>query len=264
MVHLEWDGEVDARVKIAADLADRFRADLLGINAWMPRPRPLLERDVADRELASLKKAAHGSNEKLRTKLGVGSRKVDVRTFIESPTECIAREMRAADILVMGREFGSKDPYLYPDPAAVVLNAGRPVLMVPPGVTSIATGNIVVAWTDTRESRRAVSDALPFLRAAEQVVVTEICEMEPEVAPSQKRLRDVAQFLSRHGVSGISDRVRPLNGTADVSLFRLVKDSSADLIVAGAYGHSRLGEWIFGGMTKALLENSPVCTLLSH
>jgi nucleotide-binding universal stress UspA family protein len=71
--------------------------------------------------------------------------------------------------------------------------------------------------------------------------------------------------LARHRIAAaIADRVIPVDGTVANSLLRLVQDESADLIVAGAYGHTRLGEWIFGGMTQALLAECPVCCLLSH
>ena len=264
MVHLEWGGEVDARAKLAAGLADRFHAELVGINAWMPRPRPIVDPDLSAREFEHLKVAAQSLDERFRQKMSADGRKVNCRTFLEFPTECIAREARAADLLVVGREFPANDPYLYPDPAAIVLKAGRPILVVPPGTAALAARRAVVAWKDTREARRAVSDALPFLRNADEVIVTEVCEFGADVAASQRRLRDVIQYLSRHGVSCAVDRVRSVEGTAVVSLLNLVQDSSADLVVAGAYGHSRLGEWMFGGMTRGLFEKSPVCLLLSH
>ena len=77
------------------------------------------------------------------------------------------------------------------------------------------------------------------------------------------RLKDVAIYLSRHGITALAERVRPIEGTVSGALFRLVEEQSVDLIVAGAYGHSGLGEWLFGGMTQDLLTQSPVC-LLSH
>lgn len=264
MVHLDWDVEIDARVTLAAGLADRFKAKLIGINAWMPRPRPIVEPEVDAREFEHFQAAAQSLSDKFRQKITVGGRKVDCRTFLEFPTACIAREMRAADLLVIRRDFGVDDPFLYPDLGAIVLNSGRPVLVVPPGLSSLPLRRVVVAWKDTREARRAVRDAMPLLGAADEVIVTEVCEFEPEVTGSQRRLRDVVQYITRHGISCITDRVRPTEATASDSLFSLVKDSSADLMVAGAYGHSRLGEWMFGGVTRSLLNNSPVCCLLSH
>ena len=84
------------------------------------------------------------------------------------------------------------------------------------------------------------------------------------VQDSMRRLKDVAKYLSRHGVKALAEWVRPIEGTASGALFRLVDEQSVDLIVSGAYGHTRLGEWIFGGMTQDLLTQSPVCCLLSH
>jgi nucleotide-binding universal stress UspA family protein len=72
------------------------------------------------------------------------------------------------------------------------------------------------------------------------------------------------QFLRRHGVSTTRERVGLIDATVTSSLFRFVQDDAIDLIVAGGYGHTRLGEWIFGGVTHDLLTGSPVCCLLSH
>jgi nucleotide-binding universal stress UspA family protein len=264
MVHVEWDGEPEGRAKLAASLADRFQSELIGINAWMPRPRPILDPDLANKETDYLTGEARRLTMKFRAETGGNDRNVELRSFLGYPTACIAREMRAADLLVIGRDFGVNDPYLYPDAGAVVLAAGRPALVVPPGLSSMEGKRVTVAWKDTRESRRALRDALPFLREAEQIVVTEICEGESEVGDSQRRLRDVAQYLSRQGTSCVADRVRPAEGTATETLLRFVSEESSDLLVAGAYGHSRFGEWLFGGMTQELLARSPVCCLLSH
>jgi nucleotide-binding universal stress UspA family protein len=120
-----------------------------------------------------------------------------------------------------------------------------------------------VAWKDAREARRAVYDALPLLQSAQAVVLTEILE-EGEDARAADRLKDVANYLSRHRVDMITQQVRPADVTASDSLIRFVQDENIDLLVAGAYGHSRLGEWAFGGVTRGLLAESPVCCLLSH
>jgi nucleotide-binding universal stress UspA family protein len=81
---------------------------------------------------------------------------------------------------------------------------------------------------------------------------------------SPQRLKDVAGYLSRHGIEIIAERVRPLEVGAADALLQLVHEENINLIVAGAYGHSRLGEWVFGGATRGLLEESPVCCLFSH
>jgi len=155
------------------------------------------------------------------------------------------------------------DPYRFTDSGALTLKAGRPVLLAPPGVRSLAARRVVIAWKDTREARRAVRDALPFLHMANEVIILEVCELDGE-QKAQHRLKDVANYLARHQITVVAERVRPVDGTVSNTLLRLVEEQSVDLIVAGAYGHSRLGEWVFGGMTQDLLNGSPVCCLFSH
>ena len=194
----------------------------------------------------------------------LNGRRVEWRCAQEFPTPYIVSEARAADLLIVPREQKPFDPYLFPDLGALLVRVGRPVLVVPPDMSSMVGRRVVVAWKDTAEARRAVHDAVPFLERADQIILAEICERSDEVTPAQNRLSDVARYLACHRITAVSERVRPLEGTAENSLLRLVQDESADLIVAGAYGHSRLGEWIFGGMTQALLAGSPVCCLFSH
>jgi nucleotide-binding universal stress UspA family protein len=77
-------------------------------------------------------------------------------------------------------------------------------------------------------------------------------------------VKDVAGYLNRHRIDIIAERVRPAEVTVIDALLRAIEDENIDLIVAGAYGHSRLGEWVFGGVTRELLAESPICCLLSH
>ena len=144
---------------------------------------------------------------------------------------------------------------------AILLRAGRPILIAPATVGSPGLRRIVVAWKDTRECRRAVRDALPFLREAEHVVIVGIDEGQSDNAAT---LSDVAQYLLRHRVVAPREIWRRAQGPIGAELLRLVRDEGADLIVAGGYGRSRLGEWIFGGVTHELLTSSPVCCVLSH
>jgi len=77
-------------------------------------------------------------------------------------------------------------------------------------------------------------------------------------------LQDVAGYLIRHGIEAVAVRTKPAEGTVVEPLLRAAYDEDADLIVAGAYGRSRLGEWVFGGVTRDLLAQGSVCSLLSH
>ena len=144
-----------------------------------------------------------------------------------------------------------------------MLNMGRPVLTVPPGVEAVLAERVVVAWKDAREARRAVREALPLLRQAKEVVVIEATDEGAE-SPAQRRVEDVSAYLTRHGVTVAATCVEPIRTTAATQLIEAARTRQADLIVAGAYGHSRLGEWIFGGVTRELLGSSPICCLFSH
>jgi nucleotide-binding universal stress UspA family protein len=134
---------------------------------------------------------------------------------------------------------------------------------VPPTVERLSARRVVIAWKETRECRRAVRDALPFLQAAEQVLLLEVCERGCE-EEAETRLADVTSYLVRHRIAvGAKAYLHPRGSTA-ARLLGFADDEQADLLVAGGYGHSRLGEWIFGGVTRELLEKSQICCLLSH
>jgi nucleotide-binding universal stress UspA family protein len=270
MVHLDSDDDTDGRMSLAAGLAGRFDAALIGVSAWAPRPAFVVDSaviesvpDIADLQVMEDLLKARG--EKFRAVAGAAVTTVEWRSALELPTEFVVREVRSADLMIIGstRHPVLRDPYRCVDPGAVLLRAGRPILVVPPGVTSLAGKRIALAWKDTREARRAIVDALPFLQKAEAVAIVEFCEPGEE-ASAQRRLDEVTHFLLRHDVRTAYERVRPIDVTVTNALFHFVQDDAIDLIVAGGYGHTRLGEWIFGGVTHDLVTNGPVCCLLSH
>ena len=102
------------------------------------------------------------------------------------PTEFIAREACAANLLIIGRERLSEDPFRSLDPGALLLKVGRPILLVPTGLDRSHANRVAVAWKDTREARRALSDTLPFLHDAEKVFLVEVC---------------AENYLSRHRIT---------------------------------------------------------------
>jgi nucleotide-binding universal stress UspA family protein len=119
----------------------------------------------------------------------------------------------------------------------------------------------MICWKDTREARRAVSDALPLLSKVEEVVVVEAIEAESGRDAAHARVDDVISWLKRHDIAAFARVFRcPMEEDSMEKLFQY----GADLIVAGAYGHTRLREWVFGGFTRDLLHRSPVCVLLVH
>jgi nucleotide-binding universal stress UspA family protein len=267
MVHVDLDGKLDGRVRLAADLAGRFEALLIGITAWAPRPSfsgygTVIESMPVEIDPGTMSEALKARGEDFRAIAGGDAQ---WRSALDLPAEFILQQARAADLLIIGGLHHPilRDPYRAIDPGTVLLKAGRPILLVPPGLAALPARHIAIAWKDTREARRAVQDALPFLRKAETICIVEFCETGEEEG-AQRRLADVARYLALHGVGTGYQRVRPIDATVTNSLRHLVQDDGIDLIVAGGYGHTRLGEWIFGGVTRDLLTDPPACCLLSH
>lgn len=127
------------------------------------------------------------------------------------------------------------------------------------GASSDPTG-----WKDTREARRAVYDALPFLHEAKRVTIVEISEKD-QMGAARHQVDDVVSYLARHRIRAEARIEAQLPGsTVADQITGLAVDEGADLLVTGAYGHSRLNEWVFGGMTHDLLTSSPICCLMSH
>jgi nucleotide-binding universal stress UspA family protein len=268
MVHVDVDGELGGRVQVAADLADRFEAHLIGIAGWAPMALFLDEETLTkpapgDPHLQDTQTLLDQKGKQFCTAVGTGGRRVEWRSFLELPTEAVAREARAADLVIIGNERENRDPFRALDPGSVILKAGRPILTVPKGITSLAPRRIAIAWKDVREARRAVWDSLPFLQKAESVMIVEVAE-ERGGEQASRHVEDVARYLARHRLEIVARRVRPADVTEANSLLRLIEVENINLIVAGGYGHSRLGEWAFGGVTRDLLAESPICCLFSN
>jgi nucleotide-binding universal stress UspA family protein len=263
MVYVE---NVPRRVRLAADLARRFQANLIGIAARASMPvvtgeDPAVDAALLDQEDAGIRAFLHKAGEEFRSTTADCGIAVEWRSAVDFPNDFVAQEARSADLLIVGQTPAAA--YRSLETGGLLLNAGRPVLVVPKDVASLAVRHVVVAWKDTRESRRAIRDALPFLRLAESVFLVEVAAWGAE-ANALPRLKDVGRFLAQHQIRNVTERVLPDEPIAGDILLRFAQEQSAGLIVSGAYGHSRLGEWIFGGVTRELLSRSSVCCLFSH
>lgn len=176
----------------------------------------------------------------------------------------VAEQMRAADILITSPEEGTArfNGARQIKLADLVLKAGRPVLVVGPGVDKLDPRNVVVGWKDTREARRAAEDALPLLKLANRVTVVEIAA-EEDLRRAQIRTGDVAAWLERHGISSAVRVVRAVYEDS-TRIADLARECGAGLVVGGAYGHTRAREWMLGGVTRDLLLRPTGCSLVSH
>jgi nucleotide-binding universal stress UspA family protein len=268
MVHLEIAAETDARVRLAANLAERFAATLIGISASVlpPYPAENLYFETAEfytreqRDILAALKQTEAVFRSAVTPLGAGS---EWRSAMDLPETYVAAEARSADLVIVGQSREPADICRSVDPGTVILKAGRPVLVVPPGVEALRAEHILIGWKDSREARRAVRDALPLLQSAKSVAIVEVCEDGADDA-TRRRIDDVAQYLRRHRVVVGAATATATPGSVAEQLIVSASAERADLIVAGGYGHSRLGEWIFGGVTRDLLKSSPICCLFAN
>lgn len=266
LVHVEGTPEASPRLHAAVDIARMFDATLLGVGVemlqtyadpygmlggeWVVQLQNLVTEDLKRAEATFRAKTA-----------GLKTEWTSIETF---PAAALARYARAADLIVAGGSpLGLEGAYRAADTAELVMLSGRPVLVAPPKPGKFHGRAVVVAWKDTREARRALVDAMPFLKAADQVVVIECCGKDG-MPDAKANTADVVHHLRRHGVEAFGKAVTTKPVEVAYELQTIAQEIGADLIVAGAYGHTRLGEWAFGGVTYDLLHNPERFVLLSH
>lgn len=267
MAYVDANSKPEQRVRLAASLADKFNATLIGVSALAIHPPFFVEgvalRQASAADIMEMTAKLADKGDWFRGIVGADRKRLEWRPVLDYPIDTLAREARGADLVVIGQLRVPGDDLDSLDPAEALLKIGRPALIVPDGVSSLRAEHVVIGWKDTREARRAVQDALPFLHEAARITVVEICEPD-DVTAAEQRLEDVVRYLARHRIKAIPRVVLHEEGSAAAQLGKLAHEEGADLIVTGAFGHSRLGEWIFGGVTQDLLGASAICCLMSH
>jgi nucleotide-binding universal stress UspA family protein len=172
---------------------------------------------------------------------------------------------RSADLVVVRQPDRDAGEDIATNVEALLFEGGRPVLFLPSnGKLASPIKRILIAWDGSREAARATQDALPLLKAAESV---NIVIVDPDKLPdidAPLAGTDIASCLSRHGVHANITTVSKGTGSTAEAISSQVTATNADLVVMGAYTHQRLREWLFGGVTRAFLENSPVPVLMSR
>ena len=166
---------------------------------------------------------------------------------------------RAADLLVVGHP--AEDQGVSTDTIeAALVGTGRPVLIVPATPLVSLPETIVIAWKAVPEAARAVTAAMPLLSKAKQILIVTVGE---EVGLSDEEGARLMTALAWHGLNASSLHLRPERlGAADTLLAAATEENA--LVVMGAYGHSRLREWIFGGFTERVLRGAAVPVLMMH
>ncbi len=269
LTHVQADPEAAPRLACAVAVAKRFNAALIGVAAEMIPPLAFdsgyysaqadwvtVMRETIDSRLKTARESFDAAAADLGDNCGFAC-------GLQLPAEAVAAASRAADLIVAGgAPRKMHDPYMHCSPAELAITSGRPVLVAPPAAPPLSAKQVLLAWKDTREARRALSDALPFFEQADRVVVAAVC---PEVDAEQAlhQTDDVVRALRRRGITAEA-KVAQEKHPEGFHILRQASLEGADLIVCGAYGHSRMGEWVFGGVTADLLAQDQAYLLLSH
>lgn len=271
LVHIDYSKNVITRLKAATSLAQSHNAQLTGLYMLPSYELGLLTADYVTPELleASRNAAQARAQEQeamFRTVTAESQLQARWRCVEGEPARQFILQARCHDLAIIGQA----DPE---DPRAlnggfinqVLLGAGRPVLVIPYiGFTTPLLGrHVVIAWNGGREAVRAVHDALPLLAAAQRVTVLTIhtAGSAPLEALSAAEL---CEHLARHGIAAVAANISASDIEVGDMLLSRAADESADLIVMGAYGHSRLREIVMGGATRHLLKHMTVPVLMSH
>jgi nucleotide-binding universal stress UspA family protein len=259
LVCLDHTASGRQRMAIAVALAVRSQARLVGFYSTPRRGPP--EEDFLDVPQTTIIE-----NEAADFDREVGLRNVDGSFVIGDPSnavEDLAKYSRCADLVVAG--LGNPDEadsdYNVVDIEKLVIASGRPVLGIPITMASDQLGkNILIAWDGSRPASRALHDALPFLREASSVRLVSI-ESHPTAIASPN---EAVAHLQRMGIPAVLDQDADLHLPIGEEILSRVDLNDIDLLVAGAFGHSRFAEHIVGGASRSLLHQMMVPILVSH
>ena len=278
LVHVDASRGHEARLRLAAALARRHQAHLTGLFILEPMAVGSLGAlggaDGAEAETFQIMQDKYrAARLELGTHLAAAFRSEADRAGIAAEWRAVEGEAAAtmtlqtryADLAVLGQADPDQPGASAAVPEAVLLGAGRPVLVVPYiGAGDTIGRRVLVAWNATREAARAVNDALPLLVDADRVTVLSINPTRGIAGASDHAAGDLAHHLARHGVKAEAEyTVAEDISVGDVILSRAA-DFGSDLIVMGGYGHSRAREFVLGGATRSLFQHMTVPVLLSH
>ncbi len=176
--------------------------------------------------------------------------------------DTVALNSLHTDLVIAGSPKGGGLPSDWPA-EAILLATGVPFLLLPESWKGTAVEHVVVAWNASREARRAVSDALPFLIGARSVTVLLV---DPQRNPrhGEEPGADIARYLSRHGARIAVEQVASHGEPIAKVMLDYAKNHDSDLIVVGAYSHGRAAQLVFGGVTRSLLRDAALPLLIAH
>jgi len=264
-------GDKDPAGKFAVSIAEAYDAHVLGVAfSYEPIipgsvmggiPPEFIESQRAESDKKA--KAAVARFEQLAKREEISYETRILSTSIAGASDELARMGRRFDLVVVGQaEHDTPMPEEVVD-EGVLFESGRPVIFVPFIQTAgLKLDHVLVAWDGGRAATRAIGDAMPFLEKAKQVEIVVVGGKPPK--SDEVPGADLGQHLARHGIKVTVKRITAPDIDVPSTILSHAADSSADLIVMGGYGHSRLREFILGGATRGLLEAMTVPVLMSH
>ena len=266
LVHVDETPRRGERLQLASALAARFDAHLVALFALgaaripsyaLAEAGPLI-RDIEERRRGQ---AARIAEQEFRDAERRGGGKSEWRISTQDAAAAVRLSARYCDLVVLGQSEPG-DGLRRALAEEVILGAGRPVLMVPYAGRFPDSGKrVLVAWNASPEAARAVTGALPLLAAAKSV---EVVAFGNGGDHGELPGADLALFLARHGVKATAARQDANGVDIGSQILSRAADNDADLIVMGAYGHSRMRELALGGATRALLDSMTVPVLMAH
>jgi nucleotide-binding universal stress UspA family protein len=274
LVNCDASKKVSLHLGVAAELAQRFGSIFVGLHAQPPFDAPAFAD--ASFSMTSMAPIYKAFEENAQADLAASRSAYDKalkgmhlpaewRVIDDYAEEALIIASRYADLLVVGQtapDNASDTPAHLPE--SIALATGRPVLVVPHiGAAKPPGKKVMLCWNASRESARAASDAMPFLKAADEVVVLIV---DPKAANGHgaEPGADVAVWLARHGVKVTVQREVAADSDIGNVILSRAADLDVDLIVMGAYGHSRMRELVMGGVGRTLLSSMTVPILMAH
>jgi nucleotide-binding universal stress UspA family protein len=264
-------GAHDPAGDYAISVADTFEAHLLGVafvyDPIIPGavtggiPPDFIESQRADNEKAA--RTAIARFEHAAKRAGVSYESLSVDASISGAAERLGRLARRFDLAIVGQPEREKSA---PDEVVdegVLFESGRPVIFVPYiQKAALKLDRVMVCWDGSRAATRAIADAMPFLHKAKQVEIVMVASKAGKDGDIPGA--DLGQHLARHGLKVDVKRITSPDIDVSSTILSYVADSNADMIVMGGYGHSRLREFILGGVTRSILESMTAPALMSH
>lgn len=275
LVHLNNEGRVARLMGAAMQLALPANSHVTGLFVVpaAPAKSPLLPM-ISGNAIASAIYAYRKAGEGIRTAFDQATNGQPVvpewrlhQANRPGYVEAVLDHARSADIVVAAQKESDWDyAEMFDVPDWLAMDSGRPVLIVPKaGVLGSIGERVVVAWNNSRESARAVFDALPLLMRAQAVTILSVEESAKPEVTSEIAGAEIGATLARHGVKVEVQQVKPgARGDAGVELLAQVAAHRADLLVMGCFGRSRLREFVLGGASRHVLQNATVPVLMAH